>query len=83
MRGVEFRGFPETFRWNDGDDVGRYAAVEAGPEGLCFYVWSHLHGEGRIDEVTQSWEAFRSDGPARPVPPRVAEALAARARSER
>jgi len=67
--------WPRALRWNDGSDVERYEAVEAGPDGLLWYVWSHAAGGGRSGELRQSWEEFDASGPARPVPPGVLATL--------
>jgi hypothetical protein len=68
---MTFAGFSKSFRWNDGIDTERYAAVEVRNDGLLFYEWSHLHGEGRVAELVQSFDDFRARGPARPVPASV------------
>lgn len=66
-----------TFRWNDGRDVERYEAVETRDEGLCWYAWSHRHGEGKHDEALQPYDAFLRDGPLRAAPPHVIAAIRA------
>lgn len=66
-----------TFRWNDGESVLGYDAVEATAEELVWFRWSHVPGEGRIDELRQSREAFESVGPAREMPAPAEAALRA------
>jgi hypothetical protein len=66
-----------TFRWNDGEDVERYDAVEASASGLVWYGWSHVPPGGRHDERRQTWDELERDGPARPCPPQVLDALRA------
>lgn len=61
-------GGHETLRWNQGDRDG-YDAVETTDEGLRWYRWSHVTGQGRpLSEVRQSYAAFLAEGPARPAP---------------
>jgi hypothetical protein len=73
--------FGTTLRWNDGDDAERYDAVEATDRGLVWYVWSHVHGRGREDEATQTYDAFLRDGPLRPMPTRARAELDALVRA--
>lgn len=68
---MTFAGFSRSFRWNDGVDTERYSAVEVRGDGLFFYEWSHVHGEGRTRELLQSFADFRAVGPARAVPASV------------
>ncbi len=68
---MTFRGFSKALRWNDGVGTERYAAVEVREDGLFFYEWSHVHGEGRTAELLQSFADYRERGPARPVPASV------------
>jgi hypothetical protein len=74
--------FSTTFRWNDGSDAERYDAVEATADGLLWYAWSHVHGSGRQNEATQSYEAFLRDGPLRPIPAPARAQLEAIARQK-
>ncbi len=74
-RSMTFAGFSRAFRWNDGVDTERYAAVEVRADGLFFYEWSHLHGAGRTGEQLQPFSDFRARGPAVPVPASVRVAL--------
>lgn len=73
--------FSTTFRWNDGQDGGRYEAVEARDDGLVWYAWSHVHGRGREDEAHQSFESFLRDGPLRAIPAHTARELEALVRA--
>lgn len=71
-----------TFRWNDGRDVDRYAAVETRDDGLLWYTWSHAVGAegGRRAETLQSYDEFLRRGPppgSPDVPPAPASVLAA------
>jgi hypothetical protein len=69
-----------TWRWKDPSDRDGYQAVETSPEGLRWYAWSHLFGEGRDGPSparVQGWAEFRSSGPAHPVPPEVRQELEA------
>lgn len=66
-----------TFRWNDGESPHAYQGVEASQDELVFFRWSHVHGEGRIDEVRQPAAAFLVDGPCRPMPGPAQAALRA------
>jgi hypothetical protein len=68
---MTFAGFSKSFRWNDGMGTERYEAVEVRGDGLLFYEWSHVHGEGRTSELLQSFDDYRARGPARTVPKTV------------
>lgn len=57
-----------TFRWNDGVSALGYEAVDASPAELVWFRWSHVPGEGRLDEVRQSRTDFDRAGPARAMP---------------
>ena len=66
-----------TWRWSR-DDVARYDAVEATPDALRWFRWSHEPEEGGLtDERTQSVEAFRREGtpPGMDPPPHVVSEL--------
>lgn len=65
-----------TFRWNDGESTEGYQAVEVDGEGLLWFRWSHVHGEGRVDEARQSFAGFL-DGPLRPCPKPIEDQLRA------
>lgn len=67
--------FLPTYRWNDGVSAERYEAVEVRSDGLFWYGWSHLHGVGRTDEATQSFDDFLARGPLRPMPSFAREEL--------
>jgi hypothetical protein len=69
--------FLPTYRWNDGASAERYEAVEVRRDGLFWYAWSHVHGVGRTEEATQSFEAFLAEGPLRPMPAFAREELEA------
>lgn len=61
-----------TFRWTLGDDTtDGYEAVETRGAELVWYRWSHVHGEGRSDEATQTATSLRAEGPLRRAPPWV------------
>ncbi|MEM9862841.1 MAG: hypothetical protein AAF938_14675 [Myxococcota bacterium] len=65
----------KTWRWNQGEADG-YEAVELRGKRLRWYRWSHaFEGGGAVDEVLQPTASFLRDGPPRPVPARVREAL--------
>ena len=68
---MTFTGFSKAFRWNDGIDTESYGAVELRSDGLLFYRWSHVHGEGQRSELLQTFSDFRARGPARAVPESV------------
>ena len=69
--------FGKTVRWNDGVDAERYEAVEAREDGLVWYAWSHVQGQGRHDECAQSYADFLREGPLRPMPPQARAELEA------
>ena len=64
----------KTWRWNAGSRDG-YEAVEATTGGLHWYRWSHLAEGGRHDEMEQSLQGFRKDGPLRSLPDSQCEEL--------
>lgn len=71
-----------TFRWNDGSSTAGYHAVELSrADGARWYRWSHVPGEGRIEEAHQSLEDLLAHGPAGSPPPSVAARIAATARA--
>jgi hypothetical protein len=75
--------FSTTFRWNDGLDAERYDAVEVREHDLLWYAWSHVHGSGRTDEATQSFESFLESGPLRAMPAHAAKEVEALVRAKR
>jgi hypothetical protein len=70
-----------TLRWSDGESTGGYHAVDVGPDGLTWFDWSHVHGEGRIERGHQTLSAFLADGPLFPPPPSVLRQLTTAARA--
>lgn len=70
-----------TLRWSDGESTDGYHAVDVGRDGLTWFDWSHIHGEGRIERGHQTLAAFLADGPLHPPPPSILRQLTAAARA--
>lgn len=66
-----------TFRWNDGVSALGYDAVEASADELLWFRWSHVPGEGRLDEMRQTRAEFDAAGPPRSMPAPAEAALRA------
>jgi hypothetical protein len=71
-------GQHRTWRWNDGSYAGknRYQAVETTEVGLVYFDFDGERA-GLGARAHQSFDAFRSDGPLRPLPADVLAALSA------
>lgn len=69
-------GNHRTWRWNEGTYAGknRYQAVETREGGLAYFEFDGTTG-GLGEPVVQSFAAFRTDGPLRPLPRAVLEEL--------
>lgn len=64
-----------TFRWNDGVSALGYEAVEASTEELVWFRWSHVPGQGRLEETRQTRAEFDAAGPLRAMPAPAEAAL--------